>query len=130
MRIVRIVATLGAALLLAGCQTTNVRWVRPGATAADFEADKMRCEYDARLALAPATAAPTYGMGNAIAQGMSLGIERINLMTMCMQTKGWTRQTVSSNEAAEPAAVAAEEEKSPAQVVVPRRNARLTVAGD
>jgi len=92
----RFAAAVVCILTLAGC-ANNVRWVRPGATAADFEADKLRCEYDARLATANSATAPTYGMGNAIGQGISLGIEQANLMTLCMQTKGWTRQTVSAS---------------------------------
>lgn len=80
------------ALALAGC-ASNVRWVRPGATAIEFDQDRLRCEYEAELAIANAPVGS--GTGAAIASGISTGLKKVELMTLCLQTKGWTRQTVN-----------------------------------
>ena len=88
----RWVVVVTAALALAGC-ATNLRWVRAGATEADFEADKLRCQYEAQLATANA---PTgYGLGGAAASGIATGIQQVQLATLCMRTKGW--QQVAAN---------------------------------
>jgi hypothetical protein len=77
-------AAVTACLLLAGCQTTQ--WVKPGATASDFEADKRQCVYESNLAT-PGT--PSYDVGSAIAAGINDGMRLGQLQTMCMQARGW-----------------------------------------
>lgn len=88
MRLMTATALGAAGLLLAGCVAANMKWVRPGASVADFEADKLRCQYDAELATANRTAG--YGIGGAIASGMATGMKKAELMNLCMRTKGWT----------------------------------------
>ena len=81
------------ALVLAGC-ATNMRWVKPGATSADFDQDKVRCQYEAQLATANL---PTgYGISGAISSGVEQGLRQAELLKLCMQTKGWSLQQVAN----------------------------------
>jgi len=82
------------ALPLAACVTDDVRWVRAGATSADFDTDKARCQYEATLG----TPGSYYGrgMGNAMAAGISDGLRMAELQTLCMQARGWQRTVVTA----------------------------------
>ena len=80
--------TIPLALMLAGCQTAGPRWDKPGATAVDFEKDKLECEYDATKATA---AGGDFGMRTAVGAGFAEGFKKLELMTLCMKTKGWTQ---------------------------------------
>lgn len=84
---------LGVVLLcgaLAGC-AGQVKWTKPGATQADFDADKSFCEYEAIK----------YGGGHdnsyrsAFGSSLDLALRRKEIAQACMRQKGWvaTRST-------------------------------------
>ena len=80
------------ALALAGC-ATNMRWVKAGATPADFDQDKTTCLYEAKKATGSIGYAGP-GMGNAIAQGIEQGMRENEIGTLCMKTKGWNLEHI------------------------------------
>lgn len=73
MLVVAIAAALG------GC-ASNTRWVRAGATNADFERDRAVCEFEAAKATAGVT-------------GVVGGLEMANVLQLCMRAKGWSLQS-------------------------------------
>lgn len=91
----RKVVVVACALALAGC-ATNTRWMKPGGSVADFEQDKVRCEYEASLATANAPVG--YGLGGAIGSGIATGIEKVNLMSLCLRAKGWNLEKVAASD--------------------------------
>lgn len=86
----RFVIAIPVVIVLAGCQTAAPRWDKPGATAADFERDKLACEYDATKATA---SGGNFGMSTAVGAGLAEGFKKVELMTLCMKTKGWTQSS-------------------------------------
>lgn len=90
----RQIAVLACVLVCTGCARNDVRWVRAGATAMDFNADKAACEYEAQLATPGSYSGR--GMGNAIADGISDGMRIGNLQVLCMQARGWQRQVITA----------------------------------
>lgn len=77
-----------AMVALTGC-AANMVWVKPGATPYDFETQRMTCVYQAELAMAPAMAAPARTVGQAIGQGIAIGIQKSNLTDLCLRASGW-----------------------------------------
>lgn len=75
---------------LTGCVTQQMRWVRPGATQADFERDKIECVYESKKATGSMQAG--VGMGGAIAAGIDQAMRESEIGGLCMRTKGWTQQ--------------------------------------
>lgn len=93
---IRMVVPALALLALTGCNKTV--WVRPGSTAADFENDKMQCQYQAELATAGIGLGGGYqpSMSAAVGSGVGAGIvaamQQADLTRKCMVVKGWTPQ--------------------------------------
>jgi|GEM_PF-1021785 len=90
-----IVLTVGGLLLL-GC--AEVRYVKAGATPADFEADKVDCHNE--ILMSPSGAALTRSaMGNpGIGQGIatqSANQQARRDAEECLQSKGWILETES-----------------------------------
>lgn len=86
----RFVTVMACALALAGCGAGGqMRWVKPGATAADFDQDKMACEYEAAKATA---SGGNFGMQTSIGAGIAEGMKRQELGIMCLRSKGYTQQ--------------------------------------
>lgn len=77
------------AFALAGC--SHVVWEKPGATQADFELDRARCEYEATLGT-PST--PVYSVGGAIGAGIAEGMRQNQLGTLCMRARGYSSRVV------------------------------------
>src|SRR5436190_1347436 len=76
-------------------------WVKEGATQQDFEADRTRCIYEAKLATASYSSGPTargYGAAAAqgIGEGITMGLREAELATLCMQTKGYRQAPIAS----------------------------------
>lgn len=82
------IAVLAACLACIGCTTT---WTKPGTTKADLDQDTLQCRYQIELAMAGSTGFVPPTMGDAIVGGMSKGLKQAELMSMCMQTKGWAK---------------------------------------
>jgi hypothetical protein len=94
-------AALATALPLAAC-ASNVKWMKDGATTADFEMDKRQCVYQANLAT-PGTPAG-YTVGSALAAGITDGVRLAQLQQQCMEARGWNRIVVKQTaETTEPA---------------------------
>lgn len=77
---------VASALTLGACVTAPT-WNRPGATAVDFEREKLQCQYEAVKATA---GGGDFGMSTAIGAGIAEGMKQGELMNLCMKTKGWT----------------------------------------
>lgn len=74
---------------LAGC--ASQRWVKPGASAADFEQDKVACQYEA----SKATGNMSTG-GDPIAAGIDQGFRQNEIATLCLRTKGWNLERAAA----------------------------------
>jgi hypothetical protein len=90
-----LVVSIGS-LLLFGC--TNVKYVKPGATQADFEADSVAC----RKQVPMAPIGPTYDSGQMGRPGVREGVtaqmaeQSAELeFEKCLQAKGWVPETQS-----------------------------------
>jgi hypothetical protein len=66
-----------AALALSGCTAT---WVKPGASASDYQRARAECEYEVGKA--------SPGTNNPVHDGWREG----SLLAQCMNLKGWVRQ--------------------------------------
>lgn len=79
-----------------GCATTQ--WVKPGATAADFERDKAQCIYEATIYTQPTPVATYRRWENQLAAsfGAALadGLRQAELTARCLEARGWRRMTV------------------------------------
>jgi hypothetical protein len=122
--VVRVFVVLAVGLAVGGCQSTNMQWVKAGATHADFERDKLQCEYEAKAATPGRYSGR--GLGNAIADGIADGMRLNELGTLCMRTKGYTLVAAGSNPVGVPAAPAERRNLGPADAVA---EARARVAG-
>jgi hypothetical protein len=81
-------------LALSGC--TPIVWNRPQTTAAEFDADRARCQLIAKGVtpdIGPVTPVYSYATaaGTGIADGIVLGIERAENFSLCMQANGYVR---------------------------------------
>ena len=90
-----IVLTVGS-LLLFGC--AEVRYVKAGATQADFETDKVDC-HNQVLMSSSGVALTRSAMGKpGVGQGIatqSANQQARRDVEQCLQSKGWTRETES-----------------------------------
>ena len=88
-----IVLTVGSLLLL-GC--AEVRYVKAGATQADFEADKVYCHNEVLMS-ASGVALTRSAMGKpGVGQGIatqSANQQARRDVEQCLQSKGWTQET-------------------------------------
>lgn len=75
LRIIVILAIAGCAT---GCATT---WSRLGAESPDLNRENIECQFEASNLVASA------GM-----EGPAAEVKRVELETLCMQSKGWSRQ--------------------------------------
>lgn len=82
-------ALLVITLMLGGCATAVPRWVKVGATTADFETDKLLCEFEAKKATA---SGGDFGMRTEIGAGIAEAFKQVELMSLCLRTKGWEQQ--------------------------------------
>ncbi len=73
-------------LALAGCAGPPPVWVKPGATAAEFEADKRYCEFE----MAKVQSDPSLKTG--VGQGIDLSIRKRDLGIACMRSRGYSQQ--------------------------------------
>lgn len=84
-----------ASFLLYGC--AEVKYMKTGATEADFEADKVAC-HD-RIIMSPTGAdLVSAQMGSPAGRGMatqSAGATARNDVDQCLRAKGWTPETQS-----------------------------------
>lgn len=91
--LIHVVATFtiifAIAIALSGC--SHVVWEKPGATQADFEADRARCQYEAKLGTPNA---PVYSMGQAIGTGIAEGLRENQLGSLCMHARGYSSRVV------------------------------------
>lgn len=93
-----LIALVAICSALAGCATAN-QWTRPGASAAQAEADLKVCRYQAELGIGSGQQTQVYGanMGAAIGTGISDGIAdaiRVNrLQSLCMEAGGYGRRS-------------------------------------
>lgn len=79
-----------AVILLYGCATSLPFTYRKfGASDTDVQTARAECEYD----VAKATHSNRYlvSMGDAIASGITQGMEKNRLRDMCMQSKGYSK---------------------------------------
>jgi hypothetical protein len=83
---------MALALLCGGCARTV--WDKPGATAADFERDKLECEYEANKATA-SLGSSGRGLGNAIGDGIDQGLRNAELATQCMRVRGYSQRAAN-----------------------------------
>ena len=88
-----IILTVGS-LLLFGC--AEVRYVKTGATPADFEADKIDCHNQVLMSASGValtrSAMGKPGVGHGIATQSANQQARRNV-EQCLQSKGWTQET-------------------------------------
>src|SRR5262245_49138814 len=73
--VMRVIMLVAFAATVSSCAQP---WVKPGATAADFEREKLLCRDEAEKA----TAAVTHDPNN---------LEMLRLLDLCLQERGWTR---------------------------------------
>jgi hypothetical protein len=72
-----IIGVLAVTACVAGCATT---WSRPGAESPDLNRENTECQFEASKLVASA------GMEGALAEQ-----KRVELESLCMQAKGWSR---------------------------------------
>jgi len=90
-----IVLTIGSLLLL-GC--AEVRYVKPGATQADFEADKVACHN--QILMSPSGVALTRSTMGKPGVGQGIATQSANQQArrdveQCLQSKGWIQEVES-----------------------------------
>ena len=83
-------------VLLSGC--AEVRYVKAGATQADFEADKVDCHN--QVLMSPSGVALSRGAMGKPAAGQGMATQSARAMAQqdvkeCLQSKGWTPETQS-----------------------------------
>lgn len=77
-------------VLLYGCATSLPFTYRKfGASDTDVQTARMECEYD--VAKATQNNRYLFGIGDAIASGITQGMEKTRLRDMCMQSKGYSK---------------------------------------
>ncbi len=117
-------------MLLAGCAAQNMVWVRPGTSAAQFDADRLRCEYEAEFATGsynPGAGMPpprTVGdaIGQGIASGFAMGTRQAGIAASCMRARGYVlvpRDQAPEIMAAQPAPVMVEQPQPVAMLTTP-----------
>ena len=84
--------------MLTACSPQFV-WVKEGATEAGFERDKAQCQYEAAAATANYNTGPTArGYSGAVAQGIgegiAIGMRQAELIQLCLQAKGYSKQSI------------------------------------
>lgn len=82
-----VAAFLLGAVMAAGC--ASAKWVKPGATEADFERDRIACERDSGLSRPPPLE-PAQEPQGAAGTMKHLG-EQEQKFEMCLQAKGWRK---------------------------------------
>ena len=87
--------TLVALLAIQGC--AGPTWVKPGAVQADFDRDVAQCKYEAASATASYGGGPTRrttagALGQGIGEGIDLGLRQRDLIMLCLQARGYTKQ--------------------------------------
>lgn len=85
-RFVLLALVVFVTLTLNSCVSSN--WVKPGATQADFDADKLACRYEAAKATGSSS---SVRMADVMAEGWRQG----EIEMLCMQTRGYTRERVN-----------------------------------
>lgn len=76
-----------ATLSLAACAVPQTNWSKPGASAADFEQDKLQCDYEATSA----TQRTDYSYGTLVGQELDRANRKLTLMQKCLAARGWTQ---------------------------------------
>lgn len=87
-------ASAALVALLGACAYDPLVWTHRISGAAEYDRDAAQCRYEANLATASYSTGPTARTrGGAIAQGIGEGLTRGmrqgDLMTLCMQARGW-----------------------------------------
>lgn len=73
------------ALVLSGC-ANQVKWSKPGAVQADFEADKSFCQYEA----IKYAGGHDNSYRSAFGSSLDLALRRNEIAEACMRQKGWS----------------------------------------
>lgn len=81
----RAIAIILACVGLAAC--AQARWMKPGATTADFDQDKVACQYEAAKATGNMST-----NDNPVAAGIGEAVRQNDITMLCLRTKGWTRE--------------------------------------
>lgn len=92
------------ALTLAGCGGAPFLWVKSGATQSDFDRDMARCKYEAASSTANYNTGRTAGtlsgaMAQGIGEGMAIGSKQVELIQLCLQAQGYTKQPIDNGSA-------------------------------
>jgi hypothetical protein len=74
----RTIGALALAACAAGCATT---WSRPGAEGQDRDRENIECQFEASKLV-----------GSAGLEGIAAEHKRVELESLCMQSKGWARR--------------------------------------
>jgi predicted small lipoprotein YifL len=90
-------AAIAIATVLASSAGCGGKWYRPVlGTEADFQADVADCKYEVALHQQPTQTGYYRGaganIGAGLAAGLNDGIVWNNLMTLCIEKKGWKKQ--------------------------------------
>lgn len=89
----RQIAFLAAAGLLAGCAAApSWQWVKPGATAAEFEQHSAQCDYETDAA----TQATDYSLRSSFGRELDRSVRTRNLFVKCMVAKGYRQESIGS----------------------------------
>jgi len=76
-------------LVLAACAPMKpMVWVKPGATAAEFEQAKAQCIYE----VTAATQQTDYSYRTVIGQELDRSIRQRELGLLCMKARGWNQE--------------------------------------
>lgn len=80
------VIAIACTAMLAGCATTETVWVKDGAPAHAFQADRGQCiaQTEAAVSGNPWITAPAMSQA-----GAALNRQRLAIFSGCMQGKGW-----------------------------------------
>jgi hypothetical protein len=93
MRVVQAMRLLLPVFLCVGCAAQYV-WQHPTATAAGFERDRLQCVYEAKIATANESSQLPRSLEDAIARGIAIGTERGELVSSCLQARGYIQERI------------------------------------
>jgi hypothetical protein len=76
-------ALLLVSMLMVSCTAGIASWIKPGASDAEMARDRNECEYEAEKTT------PISTIGDPIANGVSSGLRKSELLRMCLQLRGF-----------------------------------------
>ncbi|MGA2223927.1 MAG: hypothetical protein ABSH41_05735 [Syntrophobacteraceae bacterium] len=87
-------------IFVIGCAPT--KWVNYRDPTRDFELDKAQCAYEVQMNYQPQSTQPTDNstgavIGAALGDSIANGLRQAQLMELCMEARGWSKELIEKN---------------------------------